>query len=67
MSTVDTLGWRGAAADAIVRRCLSLAEPGAIYEMSAGTGSQDAAALAGVIEGLRAAAYGFGGVDQVVR
>jgi len=66
MWTVDTLGWNGATADAIVQRCLSMAEPGAIYVMHVGSESQDAAALARVIEGLRAAGYGFGTIEEVV-
>jgi peptidoglycan/xylan/chitin deacetylase (PgdA/CDA1 family) len=66
MWTVDTLGWNGATADAIVARCLAQAEPGAIYVMHVGSASQDAAALQRVIDGLRAAGYGFVGIDEMV-
>lgn len=66
MWTVDSLGWQGASANAIVQRCVSMAEPGAIYVMHVGSESQDAAALARVIEGLRAAGYGFGTIEEVV-
>jgi hypothetical protein len=44
MWTVDSLGWDHASADAIIDRCLRLAEAGAIYVASAPR-SQDAAAL----------------------
>jgi len=57
MWTVDSLGWNGLAADAIVERCLALAEPGAIYVFHVGSASQDAAALQRVIDGLRAMGY----------
>jgi peptidoglycan/xylan/chitin deacetylase (PgdA/CDA1 family) len=66
MWTVDTLGWNGATADAIVQRSLEMAEPGAIYVMHVGSQSADAAALARVIEGLRAAGYDFVGIDEMV-
>ena len=42
-------------------------EPGAIYVMHVGSQSQDAAALPRVIEGLRAAGYEFGTIDEVLR
>jgi peptidoglycan/xylan/chitin deacetylase (PgdA/CDA1 family) len=67
MWTVDTLGWNGATEDAIVQRSLAMAEPGAIYVMHVGSESQDAAALRRVIDGLRAAGYGFGGIDEVMK
>jgi peptidoglycan/xylan/chitin deacetylase (PgdA/CDA1 family) len=59
MWTVDSRGWQGIPAQEIVDRCLFLAEPGAIYIFHVGSASQDAAALPLVIEGLRAAGYGF--------
>jgi peptidoglycan/xylan/chitin deacetylase (PgdA/CDA1 family) len=67
MWTVDSLGWNGATADAIVDRCLAQAVPGAIYVMHVGSESQDAAALPRVIAGLRAAGYTFETVDEIVR
>jgi peptidoglycan/xylan/chitin deacetylase (PgdA/CDA1 family) len=67
MWTVDSRGWAGASADAIVERCLSLAEPGAIYVMHVGSESQDGPALPRVIAGLRAAGYTFGTVEDVLR
>ena len=60
MWTVDSLGWNGLAADAIVERCLALAEPGAIYVFHVGSASQDAAALQRVIDGLREMGYTIG-------
>ncbi|HMC71061.1 MAG TPA: polysaccharide deacetylase family protein [Mycobacteriales bacterium] len=66
MWTVDTLGWKGATADEIVQRSLELAEPGAIYVMHVGSQSQDGVALGRVIDGLRAAGYGFGAVSEVI-
>lgn len=66
MWTVDTLGWDGLAAAAIVQRGLALAEPGAIYIMHVGSESQDAAALPALIAGLRAAGYGFVPVSELI-
>jgi peptidoglycan/xylan/chitin deacetylase (PgdA/CDA1 family) len=66
MWTVDTLGWNGATAEAIVQRSLAMAEPGAIYVMHVGSESQDAAALGRVIDGLRAEGYGFVGIDELL-
>ena len=59
MWTVDSLGWKGVGADAVVARCLERAEPGAIYLFHVGQESDDAAALQRIIDGLRAAGYGF--------
>ena len=59
MWTVDSLGWNGLSADAIVQRCLAMAEPGAIYIFHVGSQSQDGPALQRVIDGLRAAGYSF--------
>ncbi len=59
MWTVDSMGWNGLTADAIVQRCLGQAVPGAIYIFHVGSRSQDATALQGVIDGLRAAGYDF--------
>ena len=60
MWTVDSLGWNGLAAEALVERCLSLAEPGAIYVFHVGSASQDAAALQAIIDGLREMGYAIG-------
>ena len=60
MWTVDSLGWNGLAAEAIVERCLTLAEAGAIYVFHVGSASQDAAALQGIIDGLREMDYSIG-------
>lgn len=59
MWTVDSMGWNGLTADAIVERCLAQAVPGAIYIFHVGSASQDATALQRVIDGLRAAGYDF--------
>ena len=67
MWTVDSFGWRGATADAIVERCLSGAGPGAIFVMHVGSESADGDALPRVIAGLRAAGYGFATVDELLR
>lgn len=57
MWTVDSLGWQGLDAAAIVQRCVAAAEPGAIYIFHVGAASQDAAALPSIIDGLRARGY----------
>ena len=62
--TVDSLGWNGLAADEIVERCLSLAEPGAIYVFHVGSASQDAPALQRIIDGLRQMGYTIGPAVQ---
>ena len=64
--TIDTAGWNGATADQIVQTSLSKAKPGAIYIMHVGSQSQDAAALARVIDGLRAQGYSFGTVADII-
>jgi peptidoglycan/xylan/chitin deacetylase (PgdA/CDA1 family) len=62
--TVDSLGWRGSQATAIVARCLSLAAPGAVYVFHVGRASQDAIALPQVIQGLRDRGFSFHRIDQ---
>lgn len=59
MWTVDSLGWKGLAPSAITQRCLDGAVPGAIYLFHVGAASADAAALQGIIDGLRARGLGF--------
>jgi len=66
MWTVDSRGWDHLPAPQIVERCLSLAEPGAIYVMHVGAESQDAAALQQVVDGLRARGYGFVTVAELL-
>jgi peptidoglycan/xylan/chitin deacetylase (PgdA/CDA1 family) len=66
MWTVDSLGWDGLDADAIVDRCLQRAENGAIYLFHVGSASADAAALQRIIDGLRAQGYGFGTVAEIL-
>lgn len=66
MWTVDSGGWRGIPAGEITQRCLSLAEPGAIYVFHVGSASQDGPALQGIIDGLRAAGYEIGSVSDVL-
>jgi peptidoglycan-N-acetylglucosamine deacetylase len=53
MWTVDSFGWNHLPAPGIVERCLSRAEPGAIYLFHVGIESQDAQALGTIIAGLR--------------
>lgn len=55
--TIDSGGWAGAGAAEITQTVLSRARPGAIVIMHVGSESQDAAALPGLIAGLRAAGY----------
>ena len=71
--TVDTLGWEGANAvggasggqtvQSVTNRALNAARPGEIVLMHVGAApdgtTQDADALAGIIDGLRARGYGF--------
>lgn len=73
--TVDTLGWKGTSggitADLVVERVLTAAEPGAIVLMHVGANPQDgttldADALPRIIEGLRAAGYGFVTLDAML-
>src|SRR5579875_2733094 len=59
MWTVDTLGWKGASVSEITSRALNAAAPGEIILMHVGAASQDAAALPGIIDGLRARGYTF--------
>lgn len=59
MWTVDSRGWMGLPAAEIVKRCLQLAEPGAIYVFHVGSQSADGPALAAIIDGLRAQNYSF--------
>ena len=66
MWTVDSGGWRGISARDITQRCLSLAEPGAIYVFHVGSASQDGPALQGIIDGLRASGYTIGSVSGVL-
>lgn len=66
MWTVDSLGWNGLSVDAIVDRCLSGAQNGAIYLFHVGSASADAAALQRIIDGLRNAGYGFVTVAAMV-
>jgi peptidoglycan/xylan/chitin deacetylase (PgdA/CDA1 family) len=57
--TVDSLGWKGDAPVNVIARCLSRVVPGAIYLFHVGSASTDHAALAPIIDGLRARGYGF--------
>ncbi len=59
MWAVDSQGWRGLSATAITERSLRLRAPGAVYVFHVGSASRDAAALQDIIDGLRAAGYGF--------
>jgi peptidoglycan/xylan/chitin deacetylase (PgdA/CDA1 family) len=62
--SVDSLGWSGLGAEAIVERVLGAAEPGAIILMHAGSHSQDGLALGRIIDGLRAEGYSFVTLDE---
>ncbi|RLT27045.1 MAG: polysaccharide deacetylase family protein, partial [Chloroflexi bacterium] len=60
--SLDSLGWRGISANAIVARCLSNASPGAIYIFHVGSQSQDGPALPAIIDGLRQQGYELGSI-----
>ncbi len=64
--TVDSLGWQGLSPAAITSRCLAGAVPGAILLFHVGAASQDAAALPGIVAGIRQRGYEFGTVADVV-
>jgi peptidoglycan-N-acetylglucosamine deacetylase len=66
MWTVDTLGWKGYTAAQIKQRVLDGAAPGAIMLMHVGAQSQDAAALPGMIDDLRAKGYRFATVHELM-
>ena len=66
MWTVDSLGWKGASADAIVNRCVDNAQNGAIYLFHVGSASADSAALQRVIDRLRQLGYSFGTVAAII-
>jgi peptidoglycan/xylan/chitin deacetylase (PgdA/CDA1 family) len=55
--TLDSLGWEGLAAPAIVQRVLAAAAPGAIFLMHVGAQSQDALALPSIWAALASAGY----------
>lgn len=64
--TVDTLGWNGASAEAIVQRAVANAQPGAVYIMHVGSESADGVALPQLIAALRAEGYSFGTVAEIL-
>lgn len=59
MWTIDTQGWNGATTGQILDRTFAGAVPGAIVLLHVGASSRDAAALQGIIDGLRARGYDF--------
>ena len=65
--TVDSGGWRGISAAAIIRRCLAQAQPGAIYVFHVGAAAHDGPALPAIIAGLRDAGYAFETVDEILQ
>jgi peptidoglycan/xylan/chitin deacetylase (PgdA/CDA1 family) len=66
MWTVDSRGWLGIPAQDIIERCLTLAEPGAIYVFHVGSASQDGPALQAVIDGLRGGGYTLIGLSELL-
>lgn len=74
--TVDTLGWKGTdpggqTAQSVTRRVIDAATPGEIVLMHIGSNPDDhttldAAALASVIDGLRAKGYSFVTLDALL-
>jgi len=63
---VDSRGWMGWSAGAIIQRCLEQAEPGAIYVFHVGSASQDGPSLQAIIDGLRSQGYFIGSVPDVL-
>jgi peptidoglycan/xylan/chitin deacetylase (PgdA/CDA1 family) len=59
MWTLDSLGWEGIGAAAIVQRCAALTAPGTILLMHVGSQSQDAQALPIVVRNLTKRGYRF--------
>jgi peptidoglycan/xylan/chitin deacetylase (PgdA/CDA1 family) len=57
MWTVDSRGWAGLSADEIAARCVSQAQPGAIYVFHVGSASQDGPALQRIVDSLRGNGY----------
>jgi peptidoglycan/xylan/chitin deacetylase (PgdA/CDA1 family) len=64
--TYDTRTAASRSPDAITQAAVAAAEPGAIYAMHADSAANDASAMAGVIDGLRAAGYTFGAIEDVL-
>lgn len=64
--TVDSRGWQGISSAEIAQRCLSLAEPGAIYVFHVGGQSLDGVALQDVIDGLSSQGYAIGDLSGVL-
>jgi peptidoglycan/xylan/chitin deacetylase (PgdA/CDA1 family) len=65
MWTIDTLGWNGLSAQAILARTLTGAAPGAIVLMHVGAASRDVAALQPMIDALRARGYHFATLEEL--
>jgi len=65
--TVDSGGWRGIPARSIIDICLRGARPGAIYVFHVGIASQDALALAPILESLTDAGYDFETIDEIMQ
>lgn len=66
MWTVDSLGWNHLSRGGIIDRCLSRAEPGAIYIFHVGAQSEDGPALQAIIDGLRQRGLGFVTVSDLL-
>jgi peptidoglycan-N-acetylglucosamine deacetylase len=66
MWTVDSRGWAGLPTEEIVTRCVSQAQPGAIYVFHVGSASQDGPALQQVVDGLRAGGHEIAALHELV-
>lgn len=66
MWTVDSLGWKGIPAAEVTERCLSRAEPGAVFLLHVGAKSTDSAALPAIVSGLREAGYQFATIPELI-
>ncbi len=66
MWTVDSLGWKGIPAAEVTERCLSKAEPGAIFLLHVGVQSTDFAALPAIVSGLVETGYQFVTIPELI-
>jgi peptidoglycan/xylan/chitin deacetylase (PgdA/CDA1 family)/lysozyme family protein len=66
MWTIDTIDWAGTSADAMVKKVISNAQPGAIVLMHVGGGTNTPQALPLMIAGLKDLGYSFIRLSQII-
>ena len=66
MWTVDSLGWKGLPTAVVIDRCLSGAQPGAIFLLHVGAASTDYTALPAIISGLTDAGYQYVTIPELI-